>query len=98
MQPMFSSQPVVTKMKCCSKTMKCSKEKEPPAKQCDQNACNPFMACAYGNFYLLEKSGFTFTTLSINKTRIILVNDNRLADNLSDCWHPPRKQPAANNT
>ena len=56
------------------------------------------MACAYGNFYLLEKSGFTFTKLLIDKTRIIPANDNRLSDNISDCWHPPQKQPVANNT
>ncbi len=29
--------------------------------KCENNSCNPFMACAYGNFYLAEKSVFTFS-------------------------------------
>jgi len=71
--------------------MKCDKkQKQPSNKTCESNSCNPFMACASGNFYLVEKTGLSFTNLPVNKNRIILVNDNRLSDNLSECWHPPR--------
>ncbi len=70
--------------------MKCSKQKQSPDKQSDNNACNPFMACPYGNFYLSEKTNFDFTNLPIDKIYIIPVNDNRLSENLTQCWHPPQ--------
>jgi hypothetical protein len=99
MQPMFSSQPMVTKMKCCSKMMKCNKrEKQQSNKTCEGNSCNPFMACASGNFYLMEKTSLTFTNLPINKKKNILINDNRLSDNLSNCWRPPRMLPFQKNS
>lgn len=91
-QPLFSSKPMVAEMKCCSKTMKCDKQKQAPARECGTNtdACNPFMSCVYGNFYLVEKTGITFTKLTITKITIIPVNDNRLSDTSSDFWHPPK--------
>jgi len=91
-QPLLSSQSTVAKMKCCSKTMKCHKKKQSASNPCENNACNPFMACAYGNFYLAEKTVFEFTALLINAGRLAPVNDNRLSETLSDCWHPPRSQ------
>ncbi len=93
-QPLFSSQQSVTKMKCCEKMMSCHKKKQSPRKACEGMGCNPFMACAYGNFYVVEKSDISFKSLVVSNIKIVPSNDNRLADNLSDCWHPPRKEPA----
>ena len=71
--------------------MKCNKQRKPSNKGCEGNACNPFMACVYGNFYALEKTGLTFSNLVTNSIKSIIVDDNRLSDNISECWHPPRK-------
>jgi hypothetical protein len=92
MQPIFSGPPRANKTKCCSKMMKCAKQRQVPAKQCDGNSCNPFMACVYGNFFLAEKAGLNFTNCSLTRRTIIPTNDNRLSDNSSDCWHPPKKE------
>jgi hypothetical protein len=91
-QPLIGSQPAVTPMKCCSKKMKCQKKQQAPRNPCANNACNPFMACAYGNFYLLAKNSFEFNCILINRTSPAAINDNRLSDSAPDCWHPPRMQ------
>jgi hypothetical protein len=78
-------------MKCCSRMTKCPKQKQQANKnkQCENNGCNPFMACAYGNFYYTLKNTFIFTSLLKNGDKKIPINDNRLATKLSECWHPP---------
>lgn len=90
-QPLISSQRTVSAMLCCPKMMKCHKEKHPSGdnRKCESDGCNPFMACAYGNFYLLEKSGFNFLTIVPEIEKKAAINDNRLSTRLSDCWHPP---------
>jgi hypothetical protein len=93
LQPLISSRPMVSStMKCCSKTMRCQKKEQQPRTPCANNACNPFMACAYGNFYLLAKNGFEFNYILMRSDRPATINDNRLSDNASDCWHPPRME------
>jgi len=77
---------------CCSKAMKCHKE-SPPAndtKKCQRESCNPFMACAYGNFYLLQNSGIDILPVTPEQEKRIAIDDNRLSTNLSESWHPPR--------
>jgi len=91
LQPMFSSQQTISKMQCCSKA-KCHRGKQQPSKneKCENNGCNPFLACAYGNFYLINKNIFTFNPTAIKKEKMAAMDDNRLATKLSDCWHPPQ--------
>jgi hypothetical protein len=88
---MFVSQQAVAKMQCGSK-MKCHKEKQQPCRneKCENNGCNPFMACAYGNFFLINKNSFAFNLPQMKKSKMVTINDNRLSNKLSDCWHPPQ--------
>ncbi len=78
-------------MRCCHKMMKCPRKKAPAGGggKCQGNGCNPFMACAFGNFYLLEKGGVEFVLAALRTDKKILINDNRLSSSLSDSWHPP---------
>jgi hypothetical protein len=91
-QPLFSSVKPVEKKSCCKKmNISCSKAKHSSDKpvKCDPNRCNPFMACASGNFYTIEKSFFKSYLIITRSKKIIPENDNRLSSCLSDCWHPP---------
>ena len=88
-QPMFSSTNAEPAESSCCKT-KCSKPKEKEDKKdCESNRCNPLMACPLGNFYLLGSSHISIATLIIPKQKTILVNDNRVSTQLTECWHPP---------
>jgi hypothetical protein len=57
--------------------------------RCDPNMCNPFMACASGNFYIMENGTAESYAVLPSNEKMSTVNDNRLASCLSDCWHPP---------
>ncbi len=89
-QPVLNTQQSVGQMQCCPK-MKCHKKNQEPNKneKCENNACNPFMACAYGNFFTNDNPVYSVRSYKINKAKIALANDNRLYTCLSDCWHPP---------
>jgi hypothetical protein len=89
-QPVLYTPQSVSKMQCCVK-MKCAKKKRQSKKsdKCENNGCNPFMACAYGNFYMNNKSIGISIMLEIKSERIVAANDNSLATCSSDCWHPP---------
>jgi hypothetical protein len=78
-------------MRCCHKMAKCPKQPSPTGngRKCQGNGCNPFMACAYGNFYLVETTGVAFVLAVQQKDKKIPINDNRLSSSLSDSWHPP---------
>ncbi|MDP4150168.1 MAG: hypothetical protein Q8943_12195 [Bacteroidota bacterium] len=83
-------------MHCCKKKMHCSGRPEPkdgkndcPGSGCQGTACNPFMACAYGNFYLPAKSGAGLVAPSLSVEKRFPENDNRLSSRLSESWHPP---------
>jgi hypothetical protein len=87
-----------TPMHCCKQKMHCSRQAAPKPKDdkegcrgngCQGNGCNPFMACAYGNFYLLEKPGTEIGIPSFLIGKKIPANDNRLSSRLSESWHPP---------
>ena len=77
-------------IQCCSKK-KCAKSEPKPRRSdnCENNRCNPFMFCSYGNFYLLNRGIFIFPSLPIEKCRSAIMNDNRLSTRISECWHPP---------
>jgi hypothetical protein len=89
-QPLISSQRTAEATTCCSGT-KCHQKSQPSndSRKCRKEGCNPFMACAYGNFYLLEKNGFTFFDVVPEKEKKVAINDNRLSTGLSESWHPP---------
>jgi hypothetical protein len=91
-QPLLSSTKTVEKKHCClKKTMDCltNKQKSKNTGQCDNNRCNPFMACVSGNFYVVANGPVVSYAALLQKAEIDTVNDNRLASCLSDCWHPP---------
>ena len=71
---------------------KCNKNKSNQQEEkndCESNRCNPLMACPTGNFYLFGHSFFSISALMISKQKNILVNDNRVVKQLTECWHPP---------
>ena len=71
--------------------MSCPKNRQTQNKtrQCGDNKCNPFMACASGNFYTVEKGLTETITVPIWNEKMTPENDNRIFASLSDCWHPP---------
>jgi hypothetical protein len=88
-QPLLSSIKPVAKKSCSMKTSCHREESSKNSGKCGADKCNPFMACAYGNFYTVERN-FTSIHLVIKRSEKILpANDNRLAFYLTDCWHPP---------
>jgi len=73
----------------CSRS-KCNKSKQQEDENdCENNRCNPLMSCPTGNFYLFGHSFFSIPALIISKQKNILVNDNRVVKQLTECWHPP---------
>jgi hypothetical protein len=92
-QPLIGSKPMTAAMKCCSKKMKCAQKEKAPRNQCANNSCNPFMACAYGNFFLLAKNAIEFNSMPAKGNRLAALDDKRLSDRVSDCWHPPKTMP-----
>jgi hypothetical protein len=105
MQPLISSRQTAPAMSCCSEMMKCHADKDPSGKppsgkhssgdnsKCQGESCNPFMACAFGNFYLLERNGFDFSGIAPEKEKKMAIDDNRLSKGLSENWHPPEFAP-----
>jgi len=89
---MFSNtgaEPAESVESCCSNS-KCDKPVPSDSKNdCEGNRCNPLMSCPTGNFYLLDNSYVSFTSVKQSKQKIILVNDNRVLTQLTECWHPP---------
>jgi hypothetical protein len=57
--------------------------------KCDAGKCNPFMACALGNFYMAGRSFAEHILFFQRSEKIHPQNDHRLAFCLFDCWHPP---------
>jgi hypothetical protein len=47
------------------------------------------MACAYGNFFIIEKQTCKTAIIVFVQEKIPVVNDYRLSTNISECWHPP---------
>ncbi len=73
----------------CSKN-KCSRPKTPESgNNCGADRCNPLLGCPSGNFYLLNHSYISLPSFIIFKQKNILVNDNRISKQLTECWHPP---------
>jgi len=80
--------------------MKCQKQKKQSDKdnKCGNEACNPFMPCASGNFYLMEKEISGQMVIGSIMENIAVKNDNRLASCITDFWHPPEQIISYNNS
>ena len=73
----------------CSKS-KCDTQKDKEEENdCEENRCNPLMSCPTGNFYLFGHSQLSIAPFILSKQIAILINDNRIQKQLSECWHPP---------
>ena len=73
----------------CSKS-KCDTQKDNEEENdCEDNPCNPLMSCPTGNFYLFGLSQLSIAPFMLSKQEAILINDNRIQKQLSECWHPP---------
>jgi hypothetical protein len=90
-QPLLATQQSKPVSGCCKKEG-CSKMQGEPKKDkdCRNNPCNPFLACAYGNFYFLSNNSIVFGDIPLNKQKTYFFNDNRLSSIQSECWHPPQ--------
>jgi hypothetical protein len=86
-QPLFGTPKEVSKMQCCRKGH-CSKKGE-KKDNCENKGCNPFMACAYGNYFIAVKPFISTIPSIIIKEKRVLIKDNYSSTYLSDCWHPP---------
>jgi hypothetical protein len=100
-QPLFNqvetSIPSTMEKSCClkhhtgsKKTCPLSQKDEKKKLPCGNNGCNPFMACSIGNFYLIERLSILSTPIVQFANTTFLLNDNRTAESLSECWHPPQ--------
>jgi hypothetical protein len=90
----------VKKEKACAKSKKqgCAKSKCPKQKEktqeekdkCKDTGCNPFVPCSMGYCCYLVENFYSYTSASlVKKQKIALIDDNRLLNKLSECWHPP---------
>ena len=78
------------KKSSCSKKSTCNKEEsKDEEKDCEKNRCNPLLGCPTGNFYLVGLQLLHINPPTSLKKKSILINDNRIVKNLSECWHPP---------
>ncbi|HLY68964.1 MAG TPA: hypothetical protein VKR53_04500 [Puia sp.] len=75
---------------CCEKKQ-CSKKAEKEKSEPDCSKCNPFMACAYGNFFVNELPFDHHAIVLIISTDSILTNDKAISSYTADCWHPPKE-------
>ena len=73
----------------CSKS-KCNKPSDNKEENdCENNRCNPLMSCPTGNFYLFNPAFLSIEPFIVGKQKKVLINDNRIAKHLCECWHPP---------
>jgi hypothetical protein len=89
-QKTFASKMMCMNGMCCAKKL-CSKKAQKEKSDNDCNKCNPFMACAYGNFFMNELPFHHSAIVSLISTKIILTNDKAISSYIADCWHPPKK-------
>jgi hypothetical protein len=74
----------------CSSKKKCNKPADSKEdKGCNSNSCNPSIGCTSGNLYIHQHSQILFALSIAQRQKAILVDDNRISESLSECWHPP---------
>jgi hypothetical protein len=76
-----------TEEESCSSS--CSSEAPPEEDDCDRPGCNPLLGCSSGNFYIHDYATISFTSFFIPRKKSFVSNDNRLLEQLKECWHPP---------
>lgn len=90
--------PVKSTETSCSKTQKpsCTRSKCPlpisseEKENCNNNGCNPFVPCDMGFCCYLVENAFAYSIHSlVSQKAFFHINDNRIQNNLSECWHPP---------
>jgi hypothetical protein len=74
--------------KMCSMMKKCTNKKSKESKNCAEG-CNPFMACASGNFFLMAAQNEDIFCTAQVAEKLKPINDKTLSCYISDCWHPP---------
>ena len=74
---------------CCKSTCDKPTDREEEENDCEDNRCNPLMSCPTGNFYLFGQTYLTSVPLILSKQKKVLINDNRIQKQLTECWHPP---------
>jgi len=90
-QPLLSVEKKSDTMKCCFMGKGgCSKKmpQKNPKNKCEGMGCNPFMGCPYYTMFLTTKTSLS-AILPVSNEKIIVSNDNRTIQNISDFWHPP---------
>jgi hypothetical protein len=74
----------------CSKK-KCNKPGKSESKNnCNTDGCNPTLGCSAGNFFIHHYSVISITSWFAQKQKVMVLNDNRILKNMSDCWRPPK--------
>jgi len=72
-------------MTACHKPKEAENKKDMP---CRDNGCNPTLSCPTGNFYV-NNSILIISSPEIPGQKFLPANDNRIQEQLSECWHPP---------
>ncbi len=74
----------------CSKK-KCNKSSKSQNKDgCNRDGCNPTLGCSSGNFFVHHHNNISLLSWLAQKQKAILIDDNRISKNLSECWRPPK--------
>ncbi len=81
---------------CTQKEQTCSEsccKKEPCKKENKENKnCNPFTTCPLCSSFLPAKPSILIAFTLQSKIIFFIKNDNRIIQNLSECWHPPNME------
>lgn len=78
----------MTCTKICHKKEKPDKGKSNENKNCSEG-CNPFIACASGNFFLIPIKNNDVLKIFLLQERVTAFNNNSTFGYISECWHPP---------
>jgi hypothetical protein len=73
----------------CTSTASCEQDTGEEKKGCEEKQCNPLLGCTAGNFYIHQFATINLVFPLIIKNKILVFDDNRLQDQMNECWHPP---------
>jgi hypothetical protein len=86
-EPLFSGKK--TAMTKCGASLCCKKHASKKSSKEQDKDCNPFMGCSSCNLFIIDKPVPDQLPVILLKEKNIVKNDNRIIQNLSECWHPP---------
>ena len=75
---------------CCSED--CCKKECPKKDDQGNKDCNPFTNCALCSLFLISRQPIAAANIVEVKEVFFIKNDNRIIQNLSECWHPPNRR------